>query len=235
MRQISKISVSPEYPRIYHLDKNISKMTHDDISLDSDVVLPLSGFEEEKVDGANIGISWLNDGPILRNRQFILHKGYSKIRTPAKEQFKSAWNFVHQHEDDIKEISKLLESEVTIYGEWLLAKHSLFYDKLPSVFIAYDIYCLGDRNFMSPPIVKELLSNTEIKFIGGQDVVYNNIDDIISHSEGNSIYRNGRKEGIVIKQYEGRFLTNTYKVVNKYFELRKDFNTTELVKNKIAR
>ena len=40
MRQVNKISVSPEYPRIYHLDKNISKMTHDDISLDSDVVLP---------------------------------------------------------------------------------------------------------------------------------------------------------------------------------------------------
>src|SRR3972149_1296966 len=127
----SKYQIAPEYPRIPHLSK-ISNMANDDI-INDDVIFPLDVYVSEKVDGANSGISW-NDGPILRNKNFVLNKGYSKIKTPAKIQFKSAWNWLHNHENDIKEVQNRWDGDITIYGEWLLACHSLHYNKLPDLF-----------------------------------------------------------------------------------------------------
>lgn len=162
MRKLNKYKVSPEYQRIPHFNKEISNMTHDDIQLESKVDFPINCWVQEKIDGANLGISWLNDGPIVRNREHILSKGYTKIKTPAKKQFTSTWNWVHAHEDDIKEVEKTWQSPITIYGEWMFAQHSLHYDKLPDLFIAYDIWSVEDEKFLAPDLVQSLLDKTEI-------------------------------------------------------------------------
>ncbi len=87
LRLKSLRSISPEYPRILHLDKSISNMTHDDIQLESDVEFPITCWVQEKVDGANCGMSWTS-GPVLRNRNHILKKGYIEKETPAKLQLR---------------------------------------------------------------------------------------------------------------------------------------------------
>ena len=232
MKNISKYDLSPEYPRIPHLSKDISKMTHDDIEVDK-ISLPIDGWVQEKIDGANMGVSWLNDGPVLRNRDHILKKGYTKIKTPAKKQFVPAWNWIHKHEKDIKAVSELWESPITIYGEWMVASHSIHYDKLPDYFIAYDIWSIEDGKFLNPEIVESLLSQTNIKYIKPFKMTFATIDSIIKASEMDSLYRNGKVEGIVIKTSSGYFVENMYKVVNKYFERREDFNE-KLIKNKIC-
>lgn len=135
MKRINKRIISPEFHRIPHFNKDISNMTHDDISSDIPINLPIDCYIQEKIDGANMGVSWLNDGPIVRNRENILKKGYSNIRTPAKKQFTPVWNWIHSHENDIKKIEKEWQSPITIYGDWMVAKHSIFYDKLPDWFI----------------------------------------------------------------------------------------------------
>lgn len=78
MKSLTKYNISPEYIRIPHFNKDISNMTFDDIELDTPVQFPLECYEEEKIDGASMGISWYKDGPILRNRNHILNKGFSK-------------------------------------------------------------------------------------------------------------------------------------------------------------
>lgn len=231
MRHLNKRSIAPDYHRIPHLNKEISNMTHDDIQLDSDIVYPFDCFVQEKVDGANMGVSW-NDGPILRNKEHILSKGYSKIRTPAKQQFTSAWNWIHKHENDIKEVATLWESPVTIFGEWLFAKHSIYYDRLPDVFIAYDIWSVDDRKFLSPELVKKLLEQTDIKYIRPDKMIFNSISEIVKESQRPSDYRNGIVEGIVIKTSKGYFCEDVFKVVNRHFVRRMDFND-ELIKNKL--
>lgn len=223
-------NIAPDYWRIPHFNKDISNMTHDDIELESPIDFPLECYVQEKVDGANMGISW-SDGPILRNRSHILKKGYIKRDTPSKLQFRPAWNWLHQHEDDIKLISELCYSPVTIYGEWLYAKHSIYYDKLPDLFLAYDIWSVEDREFLSPEIVSELLDKTNIKYIKSDKVTLNSINDVIKLSESSSQYRDGIVEGIVIKTSSGRFIDKCFKVVNKHFERREDFNQN-LLKNK---
>lgn len=224
-------SISPEYPRIPHFNGNISKMTHDDISLEENT-FPIEGYVQEKIDGSNMGVSWYDDGPVLRNRSNILKKGYSKIKTPAKQQFKAAWNWLHDHKEDIKFLKETLMSDVTVYGEWMNFKHSIYYDRLPDVFLAYDIWIVEDKRFVAPDVFEKLMNQTKIKFIPLEKVVFNDVDEIIQASERPSIYRDGVAEGIVFKQPDGRFVGDTWKVVNKFFERREDFNTSIPVKNK---
>jgi atypical dual specificity phosphatase len=228
---ISKYKVAPEFHRIPHLNKEISQMTHDDIVLGDNIKFPFECYVQEKVDGANMGVSF-NDGPILRNREHILKKGYSKIKTNAKKQFTSAWNWLHEHEKDIASIEKTWQSPITVYGDWMIYQHSLYYDRLPDKFIAYDIWSVEDNKYLSPETVYKLLIETNICFIIPEKVVFNSIQEIIDFSERESSYRKGLREGIVIKTAENEFLKDTFKVVNKHFKLRQDFNEVPAIKNK---
>ena len=179
MKKLNKIDIAPEFHRIPHFNKEISKATHDDILNEKEIKFPLECYVQEKVDGASIGLSWLNDGPILRNRKHILKKGYSKIKTPAKKQFTSAWNWIHDHKGDIKEVENMWQSQITIYGDYMFAQHSIYYDNLPDWFIAYDIWSVDDGKFLAPNIVEKLLSKTNISFIKPQKVIFNSINRII--------------------------------------------------------
>ncbi len=82
-------------------------------------------------------------------------------------------------------------------------------------------------------MVVELLSKTSIRYIKPRKMILNSISDIISLSEMKSDYRDGLAEGIVVKTSDNGFLKDTWKVVNKYFERRDDFNTC-LIKNKVV-
>lgn len=224
-------NLAPEYPRIPHLDKKISNMTHDDIQLESKIQFPLTGWVQEKLDGANLGVSWTS-GPVIRNRNNILKKGYIKKETPAKLQFRSSWNWLHAHNKDIQKISKSLMTPVTIYGEWMFASHSIFYDNLPDFFLAYDIYLSEYDEWLSPDKFESEMSQTDIRFIKPTKMTFNNISDVVRVSELPSEYRNGIREGIVIKLSDGGKIIQSFKIVNKFFERREDFNK-ELIKNKV--
>lgn len=224
--------IAPDYPRIPHLSAEISRLGFDDFVEESS--FPLEGFVQEKVDAANMGVSW-DETAILRNRNHILNKGYTKIRTPAKQQFKSAWNWVHDHEDDIKNIEKEWGCKITVYGEWMWAQHSLVYDGIPDWFLAYDIWSVDDKKFIAPLQVEQLLSKTSIHYIPTKEMVFGSLADVKLTAELGSDYRNGTREGIVIKTVKGDFVDKFYKVVNDFFERRDDFNDVELVKNKIKK
>lgn len=224
-------NISPEYPRIAHLDKNISNITMDDVILDAEIEFPIEGFVQEKVDGANMGATWSEDGPVLRNRNHILRKGYTKIRTPAKAQFKSAWNWVHDHKDDFEFLKAELMSDITVYGEWMNYQHSLHYDELPDIFLAYDIWSVEDHKFISPDRFEDLMTQTNICFIKPIKTIFNSLDEIISASEMISQYKYGYSEGIVFKSASNGFIDRTWKVVNRFFERNDDFNERVPIKN----
>ena len=207
-------------------------MTHDDIQVESKIKFPLTGWVQEKLDGANMGCSWTS-GPVIRNRNNILKKGYIKKETPAKLQFRSSWNWLHAHNEDIQSLSKSLMTPVSLYGEWMYAKHSIYYDKLPDLFIAYDIYLPEENEWLSPDLFELEMSKTNIRFIKPELKTFKDMSEIVIESEKPSKYRNGVREGIVIKISDGRKVIQSFKIVNKFFERREDFNE-ELIKNKIV-
>lgn len=223
-------NIAPDYPRIPHFNKSISTMTHDDIVTESQIDFPFECWVQEKVDGANIGASWTS-APVLRNRNNILKKGYVEKDTPAKLQFRPAWNWAHKHGNDIRKITNELQSPVTIYGEWMYAEHSLHYDRLPDLFLAYDIYVVEEHKFLAPNLFADIVSDTNISYIKPYKKVFNNISDVVTESERKSDFRNGMAEGIVMKLANDRYVTDSFKVVNKHFNRREDFNNV-LIKNK---
>lgn len=98
---------------------------------------------EEKIDGANLGISLsLNGNILVQNRSHYISSGEHAQFSPL-----SAW--VEMNKERIKSILKpsCPSKRRILFGEWLVAKHSIPYRRLPAYFIAFDI--AEDDQFVS--------------------------------------------------------------------------------------
>jgi hypothetical protein len=140
------------YPRTEHLED--SRLGQGDdakgrIKLDS-----LHGrwiVIEEKVDGANAGISFHEGSMRLQSRGHFLAGGG---RERQFSRFK-AWADAHE-----QALFKALGDRYVMYGEWMAARHTCFYDNLPHLFMEFDIYDKDNKFFLSTlerqKIVKDL-------------------------------------------------------------------------------
>ena len=97
---------------------------------------------EEKLDGANLGIS-LDSHDRLRaqNRgQYLLE--------PYVGQFARLPPWIKQHEMNLR---SALTPGLILFGEWCAAQHSLDYHTLPDWFLLFDVYDRDAEKFWSPP------------------------------------------------------------------------------------
>lgn len=88
---------------------------------------------EEKADGANTGLSFDPDdrGMVLQSR------GHSLDGGPRERQFNMLKAYAQTFERDFQDA---LGTRYVLYGEWMAAKHSAFYDNLPHLLLTYDLY-----------------------------------------------------------------------------------------------
>ncbi len=85
---------------------------------------------EEKIDGANLGISFDKSGDLtLQNRGSYLIK-------PFTGQWKKLPDWLRIKSELLFDA---LEDRLILFGEWCYARHSVSYDKLPSWFLGFDI------------------------------------------------------------------------------------------------
>ncbi len=95
---------------------------------------------EEKLDGANIGISLGPDGQLrVQNRGQYL-------QAPYKGQFSRLNAWLGQHQYALRD---LLTADRILFGEWCAAMHSVAYDNLPDWFLLFDLYDLNEGRFAS--------------------------------------------------------------------------------------
>lgn len=95
---------------------------------------------EEKVDGANLGISFDSEGNIrAQNRGAYLH-------LPSTGQWKKLADWLAPRTDIFFE--KLIDRYI-LFGEWCYAQHSVNYDRLPDWFLGFDIYDRKTNRFFS--------------------------------------------------------------------------------------
>lgn len=86
---------------------------------------------EEKLDGANVGISLDATGELrLQNRGEYLHP-------PHHGQFARLGAWLQAHADALFDA---LTPELLVFGEWCAARHSLGYDQLPDWWLVFDVY-----------------------------------------------------------------------------------------------
>ena len=135
-----------KYPRTRHLagsrlqpgDEDLSQIPFSQIAGKHLVV-------EEKCDGANSAISFDENGQLLlQSRGHYLTGGYRERHYDLMKQ----WASVHQ---DI--FYEVLGTRYIMYGEWMYAKHTVFYDALPHYFLEFDIWDRETEGFLDTPSV----------------------------------------------------------------------------------
>jgi hypothetical protein len=131
-----------KFPRTPHLSG--SRVQPGDESLEIVDVRELLGqfvVVAEKVDGANAAISFGPGGELcLQSRGHFLTGG------PRERQFDlfKAWAARFA-----TELYVVLGSRYVLYGEWVFAKHTIFYDQLPHYFLAFDVLDTEAMRFLS--------------------------------------------------------------------------------------
>jgi len=120
------------YPRTPHLaGSRLQAGDHDLSQVPLDELRGAYCVVEEKLDGANAGISLGDDGRLrLQSRGHVLVGG---AREKHWDLFKQ---WAHTHE---AAIARRVPAGGTLYGEWLYAKHTVFYDALPHYFLEFDV------------------------------------------------------------------------------------------------
>lgn len=95
---------------------------------------------EEKVDGANLGISIDQEGNIRsQNRGMYLNPPYSG-------QWKKLASWLYSKTDALFDH---LSNKYIVFGEWCYAQHSVEYNQLPDWFLGFDIYDKSKNSFFS--------------------------------------------------------------------------------------
>ena len=142
----------PHYPKTNHLAFSKEKDILE--SADRKHFANLEGKKvviEEKVDAQAIGI-FFEDGLLhllFRGQYYCLEKN---ILVP--KELKNCYEYLKNHEELFFDI--LLEDRI-MYGEWIEYLHTISYNKLPSLFLEYDIYSKIENIFLSTEKRQELL------------------------------------------------------------------------------
>jgi len=165
-----------KYPRTQHLPN--SGMHGDDFDLDIIPFEELFGkylIIEEKIDGGNTGVSFNSDCDLLLQCRGHYLKGMGDY--PEFDQFK-VWG--NTYKDQLFDI---LSDRYIMYGEYMGTFHSVFYNKLPHLFMEFDIYDKIDNVFLSTNRRKELLDKSEVRVNSVRVInhgIFLNKDDILS-------------------------------------------------------
>ena len=138
-----------KYPRTPHLEGSRLQPGDEDLSQ-----VPFSYIKgkhlvvEEKIDGANTAISFDEAGNLLlQSRGRYLTGGYRERHYNLLKQ----WAGIHR--DDLYDV---LGSRYIMYGEWMYAKHTVFYDKLPHYFMEFDILDRETGRFLDTASRREM-------------------------------------------------------------------------------
>lgn len=233
----------PEFPRTIHLPIEPNAASDDKVASEAEMHAFLSGkvSVEEKLDGANMGLAVIDDFPVVRNRNHVLRKNYSGLKTPAQLQFGRVWSWLYEGGKKNRNIDKVLAvqeevgSGVTIYGEWLFARHVVEYDELPDLFVPYDIWHQEERKFLDPLRTSKLLSAAGFEpaplraFISRPSEAL-----LIAHRDQPSLFSStAMAEGVYLKTGDGEWGTGRYKMVAPWFKSDDLWNKKPLVKNRV--
>ena len=163
-----------KYPRTPHLEGSRLQPGDEDLSQ-----VPFSYIRgrhlvvEEKIDGANSAISFSEDGELLlQSRGHYLTGGYRERHYNLMKQ----WANIHQ--DAFFEV---LGTRYIMYGEWMYAKHTVYYDQLPHYFLEFDIFDREEQIFLSTERRHEMLKALPVVSVPVLKIgAFQNREDLIS-------------------------------------------------------
>lgn len=143
-----------KYPRTPHIESSREQPGDEDLeSVSWDEIKGRHLVVEEKLDGANCGLTFADGEPWLQSRGHFLVGGQRERHFGL---FKT-WVGVHR-----ADLEARLGERYTMYGEWLYARHTVFYDQLPHYLFEFDLYDRHTETFLSTPRRREILEGSPV-------------------------------------------------------------------------
>jgi len=210
-----------KYPRTPHLfgsrgtddDKHLSQKESSDFIADASLIV------EEKLDGTNVGIHFTRGAGrmVLQCRGHEITSGMH----PQYDLFKQ-WSMGKR-----PVLETMLEDRYILFGEWLYAKHSVHYRRLPHYFFEFDIFDKEQEAFLDLTLRLALLDGTAIHTVpvlhqGAATVT--ELRALIGPSRFDSIFENPRTgrtdplmEGLYLRTEAESRVTGRAKLVRPEF------------------
>lgn len=165
---------------------------------------------EEKIDGANLGLSLGTDGQLhAQNRGQCLAE-------PFAGQFARPGPWLALHADGLASV--LGGSGLILFGEWCAARHSLDYNRLSDWFVLFDVYDRGRNGFWSCArrnALGEQLHLCQVTQVAAGRFTLSQLKDLLARRS--SCYRNGPMEGLVIRRETAQWCETRAKLVRADF------------------
>ncbi|MCB2203450.1 RNA ligase family protein [bacterium] len=162
---------------------------------------------EEKVDGANLGLSFDSDGNFrAQNRGAYLH-------LPSSGQWEKLDDWLRLNTETLFDH---LTDRYILFGEWCYAQHSIFYGSLPDWFLAFDIYDREKHLFLATARRDQLFADmhiTKVPYIARGKFTYPEVRELLSQSK----LTNLPAEGIYLRAGHGEWLERRAKLVRPEF------------------
>ncbi|MBR2257924.1 MAG: RNA ligase family protein [Blautia sp.] len=144
-----------KYPRTPHIEGSRLQPGDEDLrQIPFEFIKDRHLVIEEKCDGANTAVSFDADGGLLlQSRGHYLTGGYRERHYNLMKQ----WAMAHRDE-----FFDVLGTKYIMYGEWMYAKHTIFYDALPHYFLEFDILDRETGIFLDTPTRHKMLKEVPV-------------------------------------------------------------------------
>lgn len=163
---------------------------------------------EEKVDGANLGLSFNSNGHLrAQNRGNFLEGRLSG-------QWEGLRGWLAEHEVSLK---KQLPTEAVLYGEWCYARHSTAYTRLPDWFLGFDVLDAKNDLFWSTRRRDALLAATGLHAIHSVARGRFTQQELKAMLAEPSAYCDAPLEGLYLRLEDDRWLLQRAKLVRPEF------------------
>lgn len=182
---------------------------------------------EEKLDGANLGISVGSSGELrAQNRG-------NYITRDAGGQFKQLWRWIDARKD---ELTDKLGDNLILFGEWCYAEHSVSYYELPDWLIAFDIFDQIEGRFYSVERRNALLSEIGIEVVAALGIGKFEMGALKEFLGRGSRYGASYPEGIYLRKDRGDWLQARAKLVRLGFtqSISKHWSSRNFKVNRIS-
>lgn len=164
---------------------------------------------EEKLDGANLGISIGPDGNLhVQNRGQYLIESFAG-------QFSRLTSWIGHHQLALR---AQLPRDCILFGEWCAARHTLDYESLPDWFVVFDLYDRTAKKFWSSERRNTLVASLGLSVVPNLYRGKLTPKELMGLLDNNtSRYRSGPPEGIVIRQQSPNWCDARAKLVQAEF------------------
>lgn len=163
---------------------------------------------EEKVDGANIGLS-LDESGVLR----IQNRGAFLSRDLAHPQFAPLFRWIEPRRFAL---TQALSPGIIMFGEWCYAQHSVRYTRLPDWLLVFDVYDPVQKKFWSTSRRDAFAADlglTLVPRIGAGRFDLRSLQKLM----GPSRVGDGPAEGLYVRWEDDLWLQGRAKLVRKEF------------------